>query len=70
MAPTRRDVLISTAAMAGVPAWRGGTADAAAAAQQPPESLQDLLSISDFQEAARRRMSHMSYKYRRRRRRR
>ena len=63
MAPTRRDVLISTAAMAGVPAWRGGTPDAAAAAQQPPESLQDLLSVSDFQEAARRRMSHMAYQY-------
>ena len=63
MAPTRRDVLISTAAMAGVPAWRGGTADAAAAAQQPSESLQDLLSVSDFQEAARRRMSHMAYEY-------
>ena len=59
MAPTRRDVLISTAAMAGVPAWRCGTPDAAAAAQQPSESLQDLLSISDFQEAAPRRMSHM-----------
>jgi 4-hydroxymandelate oxidase len=61
--PTRRDVLISTAAMAGVPAWRGVTADAAGAAQQPSASLHDLLSISDFQEAARRRMSHMAYEY-------